>query len=289
MAKPTKITKAGVYDLPMSVYHGDCCDGPSISSSGLRTIELECPLEYWAFSYLNKNAYPQDDKPAWSFGRAAHCLLLGDSVFEDHFVVRPEEWKDWRKKDAKEWRDEQIGKGKSVLIPDELVLIEQMAAVLAKHPLSRDLLTGEVEKSMLWKDEETGVWLKSRPDIIPTFDNVVVDYKTTTQRVRPYQLQQDITKYGYHMQLALMEDGMRILLGKDDLNIALVFQQKKPPFHVTWVEVTPAFLELGRMQNRKALRTFADCLEKGEWPGYADGIVQAHPPEWLIKSMEDTD
>jgi len=34
-----KISQQGIYaKIPMSVYHSDCCVGPSISSSGLREI-----------------------------------------------------------------------------------------------------------------------------------------------------------------------------------------------------------------------------------------------------------
>ena len=36
-----RITKPGCYkNVPMSVYHGDCTDGPSISTTGLKKIFL---------------------------------------------------------------------------------------------------------------------------------------------------------------------------------------------------------------------------------------------------------
>lgn len=34
------ITEPGIYDMPIRWYHDNCCDGLSVSSSGLRTIML---------------------------------------------------------------------------------------------------------------------------------------------------------------------------------------------------------------------------------------------------------
>ena len=283
-----KITEPGVYDLSMEDYHSDLCAGPSISSSGLRTIHLECPLEYWAFSYLNPDRFPKEEKAAFSFGRAAHCLLLGGEDFESRYAVRPAEFDSWRTKASKEWRDAALADGRTVIEPDDLVHIAGMAKMLERLPIAETLLSGQVEKSLVWQDEETGIWLKARPDVIPAFDNVVADYKTTVSRVKPYQLQQDISTYGYHMQMALIAEGMERLLDQRDYNHALVFQSKRPPYHCTTVEISPEYLDVGRQQNRRALRTFARCLETGEWPGYTDGIPVAHPPEWMVKELETT-
>lgn len=282
-----KITEPGVYEIPMSTYHSDCCPGPSISSSGLRKIALECPAEYWAFSYLNPDAFPEGAKVPFSFGRAAHCLLLGDEDFNEHYAVRPEKWSDWRKAEARRWKADQQAAGKTVITLNDLADITHMARVMEQHPLTEILLQGQIEKSLIWQDAETGVWLKARPDIIPTFDQTFADYKTTTSRCQPYQLSKTITDFGYHMQMALVAEGAEILLDIRNPYAVLIFQQVQPPYHVIPVEVTEAALDLGRKMNRKAIQTFADCLEKGEWPGYADGIPQYHPTEWQMKQVEE--
>lgn len=287
-----KITAPGIYDISMDEYHSDICPGPSISSSGLRTIELECPLEYWAFSYLNPDRFEKDDKPAFNMGRAAHCLLLGDEDWESNYIVRPLEiaGKPWQgnRTVCKNWISEQADAGLTIVTPDELIHITGMAAMLEKHPLAKLLTEGDVEKSLIWQDEETGVWLKARPDIIPAYDSTVVDYKTTVARVRPYQLSADVIKWAYHQQMALIEEGLEILADKRGLNMVLLFQQKAPPYHVTPVEISPELLAIGRDQNRRAIRTFAKCLETGEWPGYVEtgAIPVIHPPEWLVNQME---
>lgn len=282
-----KIEKPGIYDIPMDVYHSDCCPGPSVSSSGLRKIHLECPADYWAFSYLNPEAFAEPDREAFAFGRAAHALLVGGDDWS-RYAVRPRKWDSWRTKAAKEWREEQIDAHRTVITEADLTIIMLMARVLEKHPMTPTLLEGRLEQSLIWQDEETGIWLKTRPDVIPNFDRVVVDYKSTTSIVQPYKIQREIVDRGYFMQMALIEDGLRILADMTDLNMVLLFQMKQAPFHVVPYEVDAHYLEIGRDFNRKALRTMAACLESGEWPGYVEGIPVAHPPQWLVEQWQQT-
>ena len=134
-----KITEPGCYaGIPIELYHGDVTDGPGISSSGLRTIESKTPLHYWANSYLNPERLPQEAKEHFAFGHAAHTLLLSESGFKEKFVVRPEQWKDWRKDAAKIWRDEQV----AAILADPL-LAEIAALMHFLEPLHRSLVVGE--------------------------------------------------------------------------------------------------------------------------------------------------
>ena len=77
------ITRPGLYSgISLSEYHrGDICDGPSISSSGLRTIFTKSPAHYWAASPLNDDpdddVEDESDSQALIFGSAVHHLILG--------------------------------------------------------------------------------------------------------------------------------------------------------------------------------------------------------------------
>src|SRR5690606_27176305 len=137
-------------------------------SSGLRMLTPPngCPLKYWDTSYLNPNRAPEEDKEHFALGRAVHTLLLSEQGFRDEYVVRPEEWSDWRSKDARAWRDAEKAKGKTVLVPEDLEHIQGMAERIAGDRTFMDLLQGRIERSIIWKDQ-TGIWVKSRPDVIP--------------------------------------------------------------------------------------------------------------------------
>jgi len=292
----TKINANGIYDIPMEEYHSDNCEGFSVSSSGLRTVINECPAEFWAFSYMNPDAFPPKDNTPYIFGRAAHCLLMGGEDWDSNYIVRPAKIADAPKKPTDpqpkptNWNGNRTvcrnwlkaHEHLTVVTSEQRIDIECMARVLEKHPLAPTLLDGEIEQSLIWKDEETGLWLKARPDVIPRFDRTVNDYKSTSSRCHIYQLTRDVFKYGYHMQAALVGEGLTVLRGDDDpYNFILTFQQSAAPYHVIPVEISAEAIEAGRIQNRRALRIIADCIDKGHWPGYADGIPIAPAPEGL--------
>lgn len=264
-----KITLPGCYvDMPMEAYHGQPCDGPSVSSSGLRTIWSESPAHFYARSSLNPNRKPEQPKDAFSLGRLAHKLLLeGRDGLEKDFAIRPDHWDSWRTKDSQTWKAEQIAAGKTVVTEDDLIDVVGMAESLARHPLVKaGILDGAVERSLIWKDPETGIWLKSRPDVIPNASGIVADLKTTSS-VTDEALAKSLGSFGYHCQGALVGDGLKEVYGLDMEAFALVWAEKVEPYCTRVTTLVPEDLERGRLQNRAALRSLARCLDTGKWPG----------------------
>jgi hypothetical protein len=272
----------------MDAYHGDLCIGPSVSSSGLRTIEAKTPLHYYATSYLNPERLPEGPKDHFSFGRAAHTLLLGESGFREQFVVRPDEWSDWRTKAAQEWRKAQETAGQTVLIPSQINAIRGISKSLEAHPLVRQgILHGLVEHTIVWRDDKTGIWLKARPDVVPMADGVVSDIKTTTD-ASPRAIANTIVNHGYAMQGGLVTIGMKAVLGIEVTDFVLVFVEKEAPHAISVTAVDNEWLYWSRRQIRRSIDTFARCVETGEWPGY-DAEATTHMPQWLRSRFEDED
>lgn len=280
----TLVSEEGIYsNIPIESYHDRLTVEPSISSSGLRLIESASPKHWWVGSYMNPDRPPRVEAAHFALGKAVHTLLLGEDGFRDQYVVRPEEYQDWRTKASQVWRDGMIGLGKTVLVPDDLEIIRGIAQSAADEPLIRDgLFAGLVEHSMVWRDQETGVWLKARPDTLNPTASAVVDLKTIAS-ADPHSCRQAIAEHGYHMQLALIGEGYRALTGNEiqDDGYLLVFVEKKPPYAVNIKPVGAEAIFYGRALIRRAVRTFATCLERNEWPGYADNGVTAHLPAWL--------
>lgn len=290
--KSGQITKAGCYvDMPMSVYHSPCCDGPCISSSGLRTVWGQSPAHYWADSYHNPDRpEPEDDRPHFALGKAAHHLLLqGRKGFDAEYAVRPDKWKDWRTAEAKEWRADQIKAGMTIITDAELANIAGMARSLAAHPLVKaGILDGAVERSLIWRDPETGVWCKSRPDTIPASSVDVSDLKTCVS-VSTDSLRRSIGDFGYHQQGALVGEAFRHVLGREMTTFTLVWVEKAPPWCVRITTLTPEDLLRGHRQNEAALRLFARCADAGHWPGpggeQPDGEFLSIS-DWSAKSID---
>lgn len=274
----------GLYEISIDQYHSDCCSEPSISSSGLRIIETKTPAHYWSGSYLNPNRIAEEPKETFDFGRAAHVLLLGEAGFRKQFSVRPDKWSDWRTNDAKAWRDGERSAGRTVLTSEQIASIQGIASSLAAHPLARDLLRGHVEQSLIFKDKATGVFLKSRPDVLSVADHMVVDLKTTAD-ASPEAVQRAVQNYAYDMQGALVGMAMKAVLEVEMTAFALVFVEKTAPFAVNVVEVDMEWIAYARRRLRRSINTFSACIKSGIFPGY-EGERVIYMPEWMRKRMD---
>lgn len=274
-----KITKPGMYSgIDIETYHGqDICDGPSVSSSGLRQIFNESPAHFFAHWRGNTDRVEEKEARHYILGRAVHHLLLGQRGFRELFTVQPEDYENEKTGEVKpwnnnadvcrRWHDEQRKKNLAVLLPRELEQMQGMALVLGRHPIVKaGALNGKIERSIVFKDKETGVWVKVRPDAVPTDGADHVDYKTTTSVLWP-DLVRTIGECGYHQQGALVRRAAREVLGHANTTFTLVFQEKTEPYCVRVVTLKDSDLNRGERQNRIALDTFARCLKSGHWPG----------------------
>ena len=280
------ISKPGIYSgVPISVYHsGRLCVGPSISSSGLRTIFSESEAHFWDKCPLNPDAEPMEETGSLVLGRATHHLLLGEANFVQEFALRPSTYPDdpkkpWsgNSKECKGWLADQRKAGKTVVTPEQMEKIKGMALRLGREPLVRaGALNGLIECTMAVLDEETGVWLLARPDVIPTDSGDYVDLKTTTSVLYP-DLVRTIGDYGYHQQGALVEECHEILTGQPVGSFSLYFVETTRPYCARLVQLKSGDLQLGRQQNRNAVRRFARALSNNVWagPGGNQDSVQA--------------
>jgi len=273
-------------------YHSaEVCDGPSISASGLKAIALDCPAIYWAQSALNPKREPKETR-ALDFGKAAHALTLGEPTFDAEFVLSP--FKDFRKDEAKKWRDEQT---RTIITEDDLRVIRLMVAELKSTPhVGAAFTNGTPERSFFWKDKETGVWLKARPDWFPhaPASRYIVEYKSTVS-VKPEKFGYQAFDLGYPIQAALMLDVVEAVTGEKPIGIAHAIQMKAPPFLADLQFFTADQIQWGRSLYRKALQTFAECWsrhtagkpERVAWPGYRTTPEPIFTPFRVAKEIAD--
>lgn len=267
------ITVPGWYDgVPISVYHSaKITRDPSVSSSGLRSLWSKSPKHFYAGWPYNPNFEESDEEEsnAFTVGRAAHHLYLGEDNFSLEFIERPAKvaglaWQGNRT-ECKAFIKLQASAGRTVLTPADIKTIRGMAHSLADEPLAIDLLKGPVEQTFIARDPETNIWLKARPDVIPTSDGMFADLKTTPS-VLDVDLKMTLRKYSYNMQGALLWEVCELLKLPFD-GFVLVFIEKKPPYCTRVVELTEDDLARGRQQNRAMLRQLKKCIDANAWPG----------------------
>lgn len=280
-----KITEPGKYpDIPLEVYHGDCCDGHSVSSTILRAMEEHCPRKAWFNSYLNSNRPAKKDEHHFSLGSAMADLFSSGELSAKRFALSP--YPEFRTNEAKAWKRQALKDGKYILKKDDLTTLIGMRDALFEEPLIKQgILAGDVENSIFHKDKETGLWIKARPDTIPA-DQFLGDYKSTADAGKR-SIERSIYSYWYNMQLGLSGEVIENALGQKIENYVLIFQEKTPPYLVSIVELSEDYIAHGRVQNRKAIRRFADCLDKDYWPGYDLGEPTIHTPKWLSERIEE--
>jgi len=280
------ISSPGIYSgVPIDVYHSaKLCVGPSVSSSGLRTIFTKSPMAFWVYSAMNPNRLEEPEKEAYIDGRATHHLALGEANFSRYFVRRPDELngKAWNsnRTDCKEWLELAADNGLAVLTANKIEMIRGMAGVLpwqkgledsglANSPLVRaGALQGLIEHTIIAYDQETGLWLKSRPDVIPTDSLDFNDLKTAAD-VSDRAIQRTLDDRRYDMQADLASTCLEQAIGKRFESYAFTFVEKPVPHPVNVIELDNDDLQAAAQDNRTALRVLARCLDTNRWPGPA--------------------
>ena len=271
-----RISRPGVYaGIPLDDYHrGDICDGPSLSSSGLRRLWAKSPKHFWDTSPLNPMHAVEEDGKDFIIGRAAHHLVCGEIGFAERYVIRPEkapDGRDWHgaNKSCIRWLADQKKFGKTVLTPEMADAIRGMAISLGENSMMRQgILSGLVERSLFWRDKATGVWLKARPDVIATASGDYADLKTT-QSVLYKDTQHSLDSFGYVQQGALVLEGARAV-GLEATSFSLVWVEKARPYCVRVQQVIDEDLARGARMNRVAIDIFHACFTAKHWPGPGD-------------------
>ena len=305
IAEGEVIPEPGAYRMTMAHYHSQCTPGVSVSSTGIRAAALKSPHAFWKSSDLNPDRYPP--KPpgeALIFGRAAHSLILGDEVFADHFVVLPDDaparptvtqvrafartgmWSPAAAPNAAFWESfDAAASGRFMLTDEQTQRIFYMAENLAALPEAREALIGEhTEISMIWQDEVTGLWVKSRPDCIPTNGYDFGDLKTFTPKGGDLVLaaHRAITDHGYPVQMAMAVEGAERIFGTTAQNCALIFIQTTEPYEPVPVVLDAEAIHWGRVLFRDGLNKIAHGLNTGEWPVRAPRMTTySFPPSML--------
>lgn len=295
------ITRPGLISrVPLSAYHSaGICDGPSVSSSGLRKMFSESPAHFYAEWPGNPEWTEDRDTPHFTIGRAVHHLMLGEPFFAKLFCIQPAEYTDEKTGEMKPWNNnanvckrwnaEQAKAGRSILKGEDVTNIKGMATSLGRHPLIRaGALNGAIERTIVWKDKDTGIWLKSRPDSIPGDSQDFIDLKSCVS-VRWNYLTRAVAEYGYHMQGAMVRMAAREVLGMDNSTFTLVFVEKTNPWCARVITLKDNDLDRGERQIRSSLDTMARCLKSKVWPGPGGEGGDAEYlelPEWSQKQID---
>lgn len=254
--------------LPAEEYHADLA---SVSSSALRRI-LKSPRTFKALR--DKPEKPTD---AMAFGTLVHGFVLEGPEYLKRYVVMPNFTKthghpnsNIHKAAKGEWLLENAGR--LIVEQDELDDIHGMLEAIIEHEDAFALLkNGVTEISGYYRDPETGIFCRIRPDFLGIDTSVIVDLKTTTS-VEEVPFSNAIWKFRFDFQISMYGEGAQIISGKKLDHHAFIAVEKERPYEVAVYHADPAMLEKGSSDYHAALRKLKGCLDTNKWPGYQKGI-----------------
>lgn len=268
----------GIFDgIPNEEYHRSI-DYAALSSSGINKLHQKTPLHYW--SDLHN---PKESTPAMNFGSACHVGLLEPDDFDDLVAIVPQEINRHTKVGKVEYADFLAeAADKTIITGLEHEKIKEMAKILHAEPTIRALVSnGITERSGFWVEPTYNFQCKLRTDLHVESAKIILDYKTTVD-ADYNKFMKSIANYGYHVQARWYVNGMKEITG-DDYDYIIVAQEKDPPFEFMIYQMPTDVLDQGSMIIRPVLETYAECLEKDEWPGYSHEIHGVILPPWAIK------
>lgn len=265
----------GIYpDIPDTKYHAA---KDILSSSGARKLITSTPRKFYE-EMTTERPY----NPAFEIGHAAHTFILTKGA-----GVQEIKADNYRLKETRETRDAILSDGKTPLLTKEYALVLAMQEAALNHPIVGELITRNdtvMEQSLYWKDEQTGVACRARPDLAVNDWSLIVDYKTTLS-ADPREFAKSIAKYGYHQQQAWYCEAVEILTGIRP-EFVFVCQEKTPPYELSLIQLDADAVRIGGRLNEDARSIYAACMDSGVWPSYPPSVQVVGLPAWALRQAD---
>jgi len=257
----------GVYDISIEDYHSSS----AISRSGIMQFKRS-PLHYFS-----SKIYPRDETQHMVFGNAVHTYILECDQFNDRYFVSPKVNRT-TKAGKQQWEEilQEAG-SRTILQEDVFNDIQSIAKAFRSEPLAHKLVeNAKFEKSIFWQDEESGLMCKARPDIWQT--NMICDLKTASDASLP-EFSRSMANYGYHIQAAMIRDGLRAVCNQDIEDFGFIVVEKSYPFAIGVYLLDKDALEIGAQEYKFLLKQLKQYTEQvnektTRWPGYKAAVAK---------------
>lgn len=253
-----------------------------------RLWEMRKTPQYFHWHEEHRGEIPTTD--AIVMGSAFHKLVLEADGFAAEFAVCPT--LDRRTKAGREqWNAfQQEADGKSVLMDWMYAQVSAMTDAVRANPLANFLTAdGEIETSIYYKDDLTGIDCKARPDIIKRIGEkrIIVDLKSCVSAATEDFRRQAINM-GYDMQAAMYREAVKAETG-EECDFVFVAVEKEPPYLINVIQCDELLIKHGYDLYREYLGMYKECSESVNWYGYngAFGIINnIGLPAWLAAQYE---
>jgi len=203
---------------------------------------------------------------AMTFGELLHLIVLEPHKVKDEVAVMPEI--DRRTKIGKEQYELFVieNDGKLIVKKDDMERAEAMRQSILANKKAAKLINaqGMVEVSLFWNDNHGDFNLNFKARLDKVLENgIIIDLKSTTS-IDPDDFQRTALKYGYHISTAQYLEAVEKCLGKRVGKIFIACE-KDPPHRCRIFQASEEFIEIGKMERKRAIEKFIECNKKNDW------------------------
>lgn len=290
--------KDGIFEkISIEDYHAD---KEYLSASSLKKSK-KSPKH---FDFYRRGLLDNSSKSYFDFGNAFELALLDKEEFENKVANEVDiyndimeffpETKSFRATEKyKKWVERQHSKNKYIISKggeESFSTIKFMLESCYQDAVIQKLIKNiEYQYSIFWTDKETGLKLKTRPDICKSKKNIIVDVKTTTDG-SPEKFSKDLANYDYPFQAVMQIDGCLSsgFMERVDNYFWLVVE-KEPPFSATLYEFSQEDIKWCTDEYNYYKHEAMIAIKENKYPSYslrADnkyGILTATIPLWYRK------
>lgn len=224
--------------------------------------------------------HPKEKTPEKTFGIAYHLSVFEPGDFGKRVIQCP--YSDYKKQEARDWRDEQELNGLIPLKADAMQQIREMKEALLKHPDVAEILStpGKSEVALEWIDPDTQVKCKGRLDRLSQYKGYtwIWDLKTC-QSAALREFQRSVINDNYHCRADWYLSGCNAL-HEADRRFCWIAQEKTPPYSVALYEPDDNFLSAGKRIWKRLLKEYKEACETKIFKGYPLGIETLEMPAW---------
>ncbi len=264
-------------DLTNEQYHSD---RTAVSSSSLKLLVGKSPKTF--INAHNGRLY-RGDTTAFRIGSALHMAILEPELFKKSYVIIPEFSGKGSVAAKADWR---LGLEASAVIlkQDEYNDLQEMINSVLSHQDACNILKhGKTEQSGYFRDPETGIKCRIRPDFYSDrHGGSLLDVKTT-QDCRDSDFMKSIWNYRYDFQMAMYAQGIGLIVGKPIQYPLILAVEKKPPFECALYLCDEAMMEKGLNDYKMALNRLKECIDANMFESYQRKIQPISLPPWAFK------
>lgn len=272
--------------VPMDEYVRDCAAEPSLNASiAQKIISRSCMHAWFAHPRLNER-WQSEDSGDFDLGSASHAILLE----RDYEKLAVYDGKDWRKKEAQEFREAARAQKKIPVLTRQHDAIEAMVDTAMVHlerlPQTQKIFDGSiVENTLIWREGRN--WCRCRPDLMKGDRKVIVSYKTTGNAEPDAFIRGPLVSMGYDIQAAHELAGNAATGGDPRALYVWLVQEIEPPYACAFIGYSPQMAEYAEKKRAYARALWEACLGSGKWSGYRNEIYWAELPAYAAAKFDD--